>query len=388
MRQGRRQFRPAVAGLEARQLLSNASPTLSTFATFQGSNKAVVSKLAEDAQGDFFGSTSGGGEGSGKADATVFEIPAGSTKATTIATFNGRTGYVISGVTVDPKGDVYGTISGEGGLIGNGTAFEVPAGTKTVETLASFTNYNGEFPNDVVVNAQGDVFGTAAFGGETGMASVYEILPGSNNAAPIAAFSGAAPAPKGLVMDAQGNLYGVNAGGGSLGIGSVYEIANGSRTVTTLATFNGDDGAGISDLTIDAQGNLYGTTMDGGQFGVGSVFEIAKGSNTITTLASFDTLDGVAPDPKAGLVMDAQGNLYGTTEDGGANNSNTGTVFEVAKNSGTITTLATFKNSDGPLVNGLALDTQGNLYGSVDGQGGNGGTVFKIILPTTSTTKS
>ena len=78
MRHGRRQYRPAVTGLEVRQLLSNAPVTLSTVATFQGANKSVVSPVVMDGQGDLFGSISGGGQGHVAADATVFEITEGS----------------------------------------------------------------------------------------------------------------------------------------------------------------------------------------------------------------------------------------------------------------------------------------------------------------------
>jgi uncharacterized repeat protein (TIGR03803 family) len=382
MRHGRRQFRPAVTGLEGRQLM--AASALSTVATFSKSNESVVSPLVMDGQGNLYGSTSGGGEGHGAADATVFEIPAGTQKVETLATFNGRTGYVISGVTVDTQGDVFGTISGEGGTIGNGQAFEIPAGTKTIDTLASFNNYLEEYPDGVIEGPAGNLFGTAAIGGQFGVATIFEVAKGSGVVTPLAGFDGAAPAPKGLVEDAQGDLFGTNAGGGKLGIGSVYELPKGSSTIETLATFDGLNGAGISNVTMDAQGNLYGTTEDGGQYNVGSIFEIAKGSNTVTTLASFDTLNGSEPDPRVGLVMDAEGNLYGTTEAGGANNTNTGTVFELPKGSSTITTLATFKNSSGPLVSGLMLDGQGDLYGSINGTGSSGGTIFKVVLAKTA----
>ena len=299
MRHGRRQFRPLVTGLEGRQLMSNAP--LSTVATFKGSNESVVSAPVMDAQGDLYVSTSGGGETRGKGDGAVFEIPAGSKNPVTLASFDGRTGSLISGVTLDSQGNLFGTISGQGGFIGNGSAFEIAAGTKTATTVASFNDYavdqfGSQFPpNGVVADSQGDLFGTAAIGGPKGIASAYEIPAGSNTPMPIAGFNGTAPAPKGLVMDAEGNLYGTDAGGGPYGAGSVYEIAKGSNTVTPLVTFNGINGAGISNVVVDNQGNLFGTTEDGGLYGDGTVFEIAKGSNTATTLATFNGLNGTAP---------------------------------------------------------------------------------------------
>jgi uncharacterized repeat protein (TIGR03803 family) len=180
------------------------------------------------------------------------------------------------------------------------------------------------------------------------------------------------------VMDAQGDLFGTNAGGGPSGIGSVYEIAKGSGTVTTLAKFNGFNGAGISNVVIDGQGNLFGTTEDGGLFGDGSVFEIAKGSNTATTLATFDGPNGSTPAQSVGVTLDAQGNLFGTTKSGGTNGD--GTVFEIAKGSNTITTIANFTSTGQALVSGLVADNQGSLYGTTNGTGTAGGTVFKVNL--------
>jgi uncharacterized repeat protein (TIGR03803 family) len=89
---------------------------------------------------------------------------------------------------------------------------------------------------------------------------------------------------------------------------------------------------------LDAQGNLYGTTAFGGVYDDGNVWEITKGSGTVTTLATFDYTNG--RHPQAALTMDAQGNLYGTTTNGGHDSQ--GTVFEIAKGSNTITTLGAF----------------------------------------------
>ena len=376
MRQGRRQFRPDVAGLEDRQLLSAVPSPLATVASF-GATNTVISAPVLDAKGDLFGTTSAGGVGQGKGIGTVYEIPAGSNKAETLASFDGRTGYGISGVTLDARGNLYGTIAGEGGTIGNGSAFEIAAGTKVVTPIASF-NGDGEFPQGLVTDAQGNHFGTAAVGGVDGTASVYEIPAGSNTITPIASFNGAAPAPKGVVIDAQGNLYGTNQGGGAYGIGSVYEVARGSNTITTLASFSGLNGPGISNPTLDARGDVYGTTDEGGQYGLGTVFEIPKGSNTAVALAAFDGPNGSSPDAAAGVVRDAQGNLYGITRTGGAHGY--GTIFEVPAGSNAVTTLVNFTNDRQSLVTGLLLDGLGDLVGTTEGGPGFAGTVFKVAL--------
>jgi uncharacterized repeat protein (TIGR03803 family) len=136
-----------------------------------------------------------------------------------------------------------------------------------------------------------------------------------------------------LIMDGQGNLYGTTFYGGASGRGTVFQITP-AGTETVLYSFKGSpDGAGPSgSLLLDGQGNLFGTTAGGGAHGHGAVFEITN-SGTETVLYSFaGSPDG--HEPKDGLAMDAQGNLYGTTY-GGGNNSSTcavegcGVVFEI-----------------------------------------------------------
>ena len=138
-----------------------------------------------------------------------------------------------------------------------------------------------------------------------------------------------------LISDAAGNLYGTTAYGGSiggsLGGGTVFEIAAGTNAETVLYTFgaNSTDGQQPEgSLISDAAGNLYGTTKWGGAYGAGTVFEIAAGTHTESVLYSFGANSTDGQLPLAGLNRDAQGNLYGTTSQGGA--SGAGTVFEIA----------------------------------------------------------
>ena len=112
---------------------------------------------------------------------------------------------------------------------------------------------------------------------------------------------------------------------------------------------------------MDSNGNLYGTTRVGGAFGDGTVFELAKGSGTITTLASFNDTNGA--NPYGGLIMDSSGNLYGTTSDGGCGERRHG--FRAGQGSGTITTLALFNGTNGESrMTALIMDSSGNLYGT------------------------
>ncbi|MGH7168702.1 MAG: choice-of-anchor tandem repeat GloVer-containing protein [Gemmataceae bacterium] len=162
------------------------------------------------------------------------------------------------------------------------------------------------------------------------------ITPTGPTLSALASFNGTngANPEAGLIMDSSGNLYGTTYRGGASGEGTVFELAQGSGTITTMVSFNGTNGANpLASLVMDSSGNLYGTTDVGGTSDNGTVFEIVQGSDTITTLASFNSTDGA--NPYAGLLMDSNGDLYGTTLNGGA--SDDGTVFEVAKDSNTIT---------------------------------------------------
>jgi len=162
-----------------------------------------------------------------------------------------------------------------------------------------------------------------------------------------------------------------------------------AANLTPLVSFNGTDGAEpLAGLIADANGNLFGTTASGGANGGGTVFEIAKiaggYASTPTVLVSFCSQANCADGgtPEAGLIADANGNLFGTTVFGGANRF--GTVFEIAKTTGgyasTPTVLVSFNRTNGANPQaGLIADANGNLFGTTLSGGANGqGTVFEI----------
>ena len=132
----------------------------------------------------------------------------------------------------------------------------------------------------------------------------------------------------------------------------------------------------ISKIRRSGSGNLFGTTDSGGAYGAGTVFEIGAGSGKVTTLAAFNSS---SPLYASGLVEDTSGNLFGTTYQGG--DSGDGTVFEVVKGSGTVTTIASFNGPNGSLPLGsLIMDSAGDLFGTTSGGGDTGnGTVFVVI---------
>jgi uncharacterized repeat protein (TIGR03803 family) len=199
----------------------------------------------------------------------------------------------------------------------------------------------------------------------------------------------------GLVFDAAGNLYGATNFYGSFNAGTIFELSpssGGAWTLTTLHEFTGDpDGAyPIGNLIFDAAGNLYGTTYEGGTgggLGPGTIFELSPGSSgwTEAILYNFtDQSDGGFP--LDGVIMDASGNLYGTTSSSEPIHHNYGVAYELSPGSGgtwTQTVLHHFANgtTDGQYpYGGLVFDKTGALYGTTNfGGTSDDGTVFKIV---------
>jgi uncharacterized repeat protein (TIGR03803 family) len=139
-----------------------------------------------------------------------------------------------------------------------------------------------------------------------------------------------------LIADDHGDLFGTTALGGANGQGTVFEIAKTATgyasSPTTLVNFNGANGGILyGSLIVDAHGDLFGMTAAGGATGQGTVFEIAKTTHgyasTPTTLVNFNGTDGAAP--YGSLTADAHGDLFGTTNYSGPNNTGYGTVFEI-----------------------------------------------------------
>lgn len=202
------------------------------------------------------------------------------------------------------------------------------------------------------------------------VSSAYTTLQYNSAPTDIASFAGSnGQYPSGgLISDSPGDLFGTTYAGGTGNDGTVFEIAktaSGYGPITTIASFGGANGKlPEGNLWADSQGDLFGTTSQGGANGYGEVFEIAKtssGYGPVTSLASFTSSNGAYP---SDVVADTAGDLFGTTFDGGTQGY--GTVYEVQKTSsgyGGITVRANFGASNPYALDDLIVDTAGDLFG-------------------------
>ena len=180
------------------------------------------------------------------------------------------------------------------------------------------------------------MYGTAPMGGLNGDGVVYELSPSGSgwSERTIHDFSGSDGIfpQAGLIFDGSGNLYGAAAGGGSQQGGNVYRLtpsSNGQWTETVLYMFSGADGNyPVAQLTFDAVGSLYGTTLFGGAHNEGVAFKLTPSAGTWSYSRLHDfTAPGNGQNPYGKVVVDAAGNVYGTTVSGGAEDS--GVVWEI-----------------------------------------------------------
>jgi uncharacterized repeat protein (TIGR03803 family) len=370
--------------------------------------------LTMDSKDNLYGTTLFGGANGG---GVVFKVSS-MAQESTLYSFGSQPGdgtNPYAGVIMDAEGNLYGTTA-EGGRGGSGTncpyscgtAFELTsAGTETV--LYSFCAQpdctDGYLPYAGLLMEGGNLYGITNAGGNTSNASgtIFELTPTGQESVLYAFCShsnwpncpdGSAPSFASLITDQNGNLYGTTFDGGVntsecySGCGTVFKLTP-SGTETVLYSFcsqsNCVDGnntwpSGGRTLVMDQNGNLYGTTYYGGANNAGTVFKLTS-AGVESVLYSFCSQsgckDGVNP---AGLIMDATGNLYGTTYYGGANN--TGTVFMVSS-SGKERTLYSFGSQPGDgsgPAEGVIMGKEGNLYGTTYQGGANGyGTVFGLI---------
>jgi uncharacterized repeat protein (TIGR03803 family) len=354
-----------------------------------------IAGLVMDTKGNLYGTNSyGGTDGQGN----VFEVTPKTQSETELYSFGTNGGDGISPVArlaLDTLGNLYGTTGAYSYYYPQSVFKLTPAHQEIVLYRCCSGGTDGASPSaSPILDSSGNLYGTTAYGGATHNGAVFKVTSTGGETflysfcptgGTTCTADGVSPTA-GLVMDTKGNLYGATQTGGSYGNGTVYEISAAGQETLLYSFCPG--GGGCTDgsypyatLTIDNQGNLFGTSKFGGAYGFGTVFEITA-SRQENVLYSFcpavPCADGELP--STGLVMDAAGNLYGTTPNGGA--YQWGTVYEIAATSHQQTVLYSFGAtvSDGLTPSAsLVLDKSGNLYGTTINGGANGaGTVFEI----------
>jgi uncharacterized repeat protein (TIGR03803 family) len=329
--------------------------------------------VVRDAAGNLYGTTESGGTAN---LGVVYKLDS-TGHYTVLYNFTGLTGATPwAGVIRDSAGNLFGTTNA-GGRGGAGVVYKLDAaGQETV--LYSFTGgADGGGPAGVVRDSAGNVYGTTYGGGEANAGVVFKVDTAGHETV-LHSFTGGADGSSpfaGLTQDPAGNLFGTTNAGGAANIGVVFELdTTGQETV--LRSFPGGEGSRpYAGLTRDPAGNLYGTACDGGTWDLGVVYKL-DASGHYTVLHSFaGGADGA--NPRAGVILDSAGNLYGTTFIGGT--GNTGVVFKLDA-AGHETTLYSFTDGDdgGYPESGVVLDSSGNLYGTtIYGGAGDQGVVYK-----------
>ena len=294
-------------------------------------------------------------------------------------------------------GNLYGTTL-SGGSASLGTVYElskdINGNFKVFTLLHSFAGGDGASPYAGLIQAiDGNLYGTTTAGGGINFGTVYELSKDASGNFTVLTLlrsftssttDGNSPYA-GLIQASDGNLYGATYGGGSASDGTAYELSkdgNGNFTVFTLLhSFTGcicatDGGLPFAALMQASDGNLYGTTNNGGSVNFGVAYELSKdASGNFTVFTVLHSFNGGATDglsPYGGLIQASDGNLYGTTYDGGS--VNIGTAYELSEGAGGFTTFAilqAFAGADGQYpYAGLLEASDGNLYGTTT-QGGS-----------------
>jgi uncharacterized repeat protein (TIGR03803 family) len=380
--------------------------TLILAATAWASSESVIysfNSFSADAKGNLYGTTDSGGVTT-TPYGTVFKLTlSGGVWTETIlhnfiggATDGAYPQY--SSLVFDKAGNLYGTTY-QGGTKNYGTVFKLTksGSTWTFSLIHSFTNVppDGCYPQaGLSFDTAGILYGTTYQCGVHGVGTVFQMKPSKSawTYKVIHTFPGPPSGDypvSGLTQGKHGYYYGTTYyGGPTFNAGTVYRLfqARGIWVGQTIYNFSGGASGSHPDssLTMDAAGNFYGTTYDGGDLNLGTVFELKAGKNDKYSYRVLYSLkgnpDGNTPFNGAGVTLDAKGNLFGTTYYGGTNNA--GAAYELKLTSGHYKerVLWSFGTSgDGANPRAGVILVKGKLYGTTYGGGAHGaGTVFTI----------
>jgi uncharacterized repeat protein (TIGR03803 family) len=273
-------------------------------------------------------------------------------------------------------------------ILASAGAFAGP-GENTLYTFSG--GADGAWPDaGVIVGPDGAFYGVTQYGGANTFGTVFRVAQNSDGTwseTVIYNFTdtndGAGPIGQ-IAFDAAGNIYGTTAFGKPYEVGTVFELTpgeDGTYSSTLLYAFTGgaDGKQPLGGVVLDKAGNIYGTTQLGGAFEYGVLFEVspsADGTWTENVIHSFGSSSADGIDPESNLLIDANGNLYGVAPGGGDGTYSSGVVFEFSPSSnGTWTENILYAfdgKADGGGPNAITFDKSGNIYGTAAGGGVKG----------------
>jgi uncharacterized repeat protein (TIGR03803 family) len=349
--------------------------------------------LIQGTDGALYGTTSlGGSNGYG----VVFKISTNSTDFTSIYSFTGVSedgANPCAGLVQARDGALYGTTR-YGGSNGNGMIFRLSTDGSNYTPLYSFPavfGSGGDCQAGLVQGTDGFLYGTGSLGGTYGFGIVFKLNTNGTGYTTLHNFSafyspgdGARPYT-GLVQGRDGALYGTTLNGGTNGYGMIFKVSTDGTVYSPLYSFVGPYQDGENPLGGIIQGDdgaLYGTTSGGGAYGYGTVFKLSTNGTGYHILYSFTPNGRDGQDPRAALVQGRDGDLYGTTVEGG--NLDKGTVFKLSTSGIGYTELHIFSSTggDGLSPYGLVQGGDGAFYGTTYAGGtSNNGTVYRLLVP-------
>jgi uncharacterized repeat protein (TIGR03803 family) len=296
-------------------------------------------------------------------------------------------GNPSASLIADGAGNVYGTTE-NGGLSNGGIAFRIKTDGTGFQILHAFGAGSGDGRTPrapLILAGSGDLYGTTVDGGSSDLGTIFKIKTDGTGFQVLYSFTGGesdgANPSASLILDS-GNIYGTTVYGGLSNAGTVFQVRVDGVGLPLLHSFAG----GVSDgqfpyapLILDDSGNFYGTTSSGGASGRGTIFTIKTSGADFRLLRSFAGGAGDGSGPRAALILDGSGNLFGTTLAGGP--SDAGSVFKVKTDGTGFQILRAFaggaSDGDSPYAP-LILDSSDNLYGTTQGASSSSGTVFRV----------
>ena len=329
--------------------------------------------LVRDSDGWLWGTVGSGGRyGLG----AIYKMRADGTDWLEMLAFNGTGGvprgsYLRGGLTPAHDGTFWG-VTESGGDNGSGTLYHFDPRSGSLETAVVFDRVGLSWSRPWIAS-DGRLWGTTWY-------SIYCFNPKTREVVTIARFTGSkgrlrgGRTQAGLTPDGLGFLWGVTGEGGSTGNGTIFKVNPATGEAVTVLDFTGKDGAFIgkqplSDLTLGTDGNLWGTTCNGGSDDFGTVFKFAPSSNTFTHVAEFNARNRIGQAPETQLAADGEGCFWGTTSYGGQKGH--GSIYKVNASTGELTSAVAFTGMEGSAQGGPARgdmlpDGAGGFFGACD----------------------